>query len=70
MRYELEKVRYYDFDQKETLIEASLNYDYLLEKAEKLRIKEGKTFIEKVRIAELDENEEVVNYPYVRYPNE
>jgi len=67
MKYVLEKIRYYDFDEKETLIETSLNYDYLLEKAEKLRIKEGKTFLEKVRIAKLDENGEVVDYPYVRY---
>lgn len=67
MKYVLEKIRYYDFDEKETLIDTSLNYEYLLAKAEKLRIKEGKTFLEKVRIAELDENGEVVDYPYVRY---
>jgi len=64
-RYELEKVRYYLYDEKVTLVASGTDLDILIKQAEKISIRAGETFEDKVRIAEIVDDE-VINYPYIR----
>ena len=63
--YELERIRYYQYYDKTKLIGRSDNLDYLIQKANKIKIKFSKNYDEKIRIAKYIDNE-VVDYPYIR----
>jgi hypothetical protein len=73
--YVLEKVRYYRCKPaKETELAESENLPMLIVMADEVNLRRGKTFGEKVRIAErvFEDNgdyeaEETIDYPYIRY---
>lgn len=67
--FELEKVRFYRYrPSKEIVIAESQNLAFLISLANDVKIREGKTFGEKVTICERDrETDDVLDYPYIRY---
>ena len=73
--YELEKVRFYRYKAtKYTVIAESQNLKMLTVMANEIKIRNGKTFGEKVTIAERTlvdsedyEKGDVLDYPYIRY---
>ena len=73
--YVLEKVRYYQYKpSKETELAESQNLPMLIVMANEVNLRRGKSFGEKVRIAErvFEDNvdyeaEETIDYPYIRY---
>ena len=68
-RYELEKVRYYMYDEKITLVATGDDLGTLIKRADKIKLRAGESFEDKARIAEI-ENNEIINYPYIRMWNE
>ena len=67
--YELEKIRYYMYDEKVTPIESGSDLDVLIKKADKIKIHDGKSFEDKIRIAEIV-NGDITHYPYIRKARE
>ena len=67
--FELEKIRFYRYrPQKEKKIAESQNLPFLKVLADEVKIRNGKTFGEKVTICERDlETDDVLDYPYIRY---
>ena len=64
-KYELEKVRYYMYDEKVTTVATGEDLEELIKKADKIKLCAGETFEDKARIAEIIDDE-VVHYPYIR----
>ena len=67
--YELEKIRYYMFDEKVILIASGTDLSDLVKKADEIKLRVGESYEDKVRIAEVVDGE-VVDYPYIRTVDE
>ena len=67
--YELEKVRFYRYKgDKSTWIAESQDLQFLTILADDVKLRQGKTFEEKVRISKVEfDTEDILDYPYLRY---